>query len=472
MAGVFIFSSSCRKDQILNDSSAKLAFSSDTVIFDTVFTTVGSITKQLKIYNHYNKTLKISSITLGGGSTSNFTINVNGKPGASASNIEIGPKDSLYIFVRVTVDPNNKNTPLLITDSLTFITNSNTQKIQLAAYGQDAHFIVANQSLSGLNYKIVAGAKQNITWTNDKPYVVYGFAVIDSTGTLNIGPGVKIYFHSNSGMWVYKGGHINVNGQKDSVVTFQGDRLESWYQDSPGQWDRIWLNEGTDNNVFNYAVIKNGFIGIQAEILNTSMGVDKLVLKNTIIQNMSAFGIFTKGYNITASNSIISNCGSATAYLSVGGDYDFRQCTMANYWKYGARTNPTLVIANYYKDNANNIIYQGDMKNAYFGNCIIWGNNDEEILPDNLAGTAFNYQFYHCLLKTKLDTTHPNFLNCIRNSDPLFKNTDKYDFHLTTGSPAINKGDITLDTYIRTDLDGIARLPGVSPDLGVYQFVK
>ena len=46
-----------------------LSFSKDTVVFDTVFTTIGSTTQQFKIYNPSNKSVKIEQIELMGGRT-------------------------------------------------------------------------------------------------------------------------------------------------------------------------------------------------------------------------------------------------------------------------------------------------------------------------------------------------------------------------------------------------------------------
>src|SRR3989304_7063497 len=88
---------SCKKDAIITDPSAKLEFSTDTVIFDTVFTTIGSTTHFLKVYNRNNKKIIISSIWLAGGNSSRFRMNVDGMPATYVTDIEIPKKDSLYI---------------------------------------------------------------------------------------------------------------------------------------------------------------------------------------------------------------------------------------------------------------------------------------------------------------------------------------------------------------------------------------
>ncbi|MBQ3595979.1 MAG: hypothetical protein II981_11305, partial [Bacteroidales bacterium] len=144
--GITVAFASCKKpDEFSDDNSLKLAFSSDTITFDTVFTTIGSSTRQLMIYNNNTENLKISSIRLEGGNQSQFTINVDGESGYDFSDIEIYSKDSLYVFIRVTVNPDDQNTPFFVEDRLIFETNNNEQIVNLTAYGQNANYIIADQ---------------------------------------------------------------------------------------------------------------------------------------------------------------------------------------------------------------------------------------------------------------------------------------------------------------------------------------
>ena len=48
----------CRKKEDDFDTSASLQFSTDTILFDTVFTTIGSSTEYFMIYNSSNKAVK------------------------------------------------------------------------------------------------------------------------------------------------------------------------------------------------------------------------------------------------------------------------------------------------------------------------------------------------------------------------------------------------------------------------------
>ena len=132
---VIIFS--CKKEDIA--FSGDLNFSNDTVIFDTVFASVGSITKTLTIYNNKDYNI-ITNIQLNGSSAANFRINVDGISESAHENILIPSNDSIFIFVEVTIDPSSNNLPYILTDSIVFYSENYTQSVKLIAWGQDAHF--------------------------------------------------------------------------------------------------------------------------------------------------------------------------------------------------------------------------------------------------------------------------------------------------------------------------------------------
>ena len=96
---------SCQRDDFTTEPGIKLNFSVDTLRFDTVFTTLGSATRILKVYNDNDKAVRISEIALQEGNQSFFRLNVNGIPASEISNVEILSNDSLYIFAEVTIDP-------------------------------------------------------------------------------------------------------------------------------------------------------------------------------------------------------------------------------------------------------------------------------------------------------------------------------------------------------------------------------
>jgi hypothetical protein len=160
-------------------SKENLSFSVDTVVFDTVFTTVGSTTKQFKIYNPSSKSIQIDEIELMGGEQSPFRLNVDGEKGMFLENMVLEGKDSLYAFVEVTLSANAQSQPLIIEDSIRFRTNGKDQYVKLAVWGQDAYF-----HYKDLNEGI---------WPNDKPHVIYGYAAVDSSKSLTIQAGTNIH---------------------------------------------------------------------------------------------------------------------------------------------------------------------------------------------------------------------------------------------------------------------------------------
>jgi hypothetical protein len=460
----------CRKDEIITDRGAKPGFSTDSVLFDTVFTTVGSTTRLFKIYNTNSQALNISRAYLATGSTSQFRMNIDGVSGTSIADIEIMAGDSLFVFVQVTVNPTNQNAPLLIRDSIVFETNGNSQHVMLTAIGQDVHLHKPDHfPTNGLPpYSII---DCNTIWSNDKPHLIFGYAVVDEGCTLTITAGTRVHLGVRGVLWVYDGGTLVVQGAKDNEVVFQGSRLEPDYQDVPGQWGKIWLSAGSLNNKIDWAIIKNGSIGVQADTLGASTS-PTLVISNTIIKNMSAAAIYGQGSYIYGYNCVFANCGQYAGAFTIGGRYRFEHCTFANFTN-GSRSTPLLALNNYYVDITNTIQIR-DLDSAYFGNCILYGDLEEEIgLDSSTFGGVFSYKFDHCIIKTALNTSdalHYEF--AYPNVDPGFKDISTNNYRLYSASSfAVDKG--TTDIFIGTDLDFKPR-PNSSttslPDIGAYEF--
>ena len=470
---------SCKKDVLLTDSNAKLNFSTDTILFDTVFASIGSVTKNFRVYNPYDEVLKISSIRLANGAASLFRVNVNGIPGTSFSDIEIRGGDSIWVFVEVTVNPNNQSLPYVVQDSLIFETNGNIQDIDLVAWGQNAHFFIAKKESPNLPPYVIIDTNLNstITWDKNLPYVIYGgFAVVDSSTTLIITEGTQIHFSNAGGLWIYKSGTLKVQGTKDKPVVFQGLRRETALQEEPGQWDRIWINDGGIHEI-DYAVIKNGFIGLQLETLFDPALPVFLKLTNTQIRNMSGLGILARNFKVDGWNDVISNCGSYNAAFTIGGEYDFTHCTFANFWNFGQRTTPVMYLNNYTTDQAGQDV-PVPMTKAEFKNCIIYGNNDNELELDFKTGALNNHVFRNCIIKADGNTPTTDlshFPLIYLNNNPQFKNTFNNDLTLDTLAFAREKGDFSLINQsaippMNIDINGVTRpLGGTQPDLGAFE---
>ena len=76
-----MYSAACRQERFAANANVDLRFEVDSVLFDTVFATVGTITKRFKVYNPTSKNISIDEIFLGGrrmSGSSNFRLNING----------------------------------------------------------------------------------------------------------------------------------------------------------------------------------------------------------------------------------------------------------------------------------------------------------------------------------------------------------------------------------------------------------
>ncbi len=465
LAFVFL-SQSCRKDIFYNDDNAQLKFSEDTVHFDTVFTTVGSITLPLKVFNSYDNPVLISTIQLAGGEASQFRLNVDGEPGTVFHDIEIPANDSIYLFIEVTVDPNSDVTPYVIEDSILFETNGNLQDVNLVSWGQNAHFH---------NAEILC----DTTWTNNLPHVIYNYVFVDTGCTLTIEQGCRIFVHGSSS--VIAQGNIKVNGTKDSLVSFQGDRLEDFFGDVPGQWNGIYLLRGSVDNDITYAKIFNAIDGISLggrvddeftpdDISYFLIDQPELDISNSYIYDCQNNGIFSLNSKIAATNVLIYNVGLSNAALFLGGDYNFTHCTLANYSSaYLDHQTPVLGILDLYAFSTE-LIASSPVTKGDFINCIIYGSlpeGNEIVIDSSGAAEEFTYIFDHCVLKTDILPDELNDTECIF-ADPEFASIGERNYCPAQTSPALNAG---ISTGITIDIRGELRPApvGSAPDIGCYE---
>lgn len=470
---------SCRKDaDFIEDGSAKISFSTDSISFDTVFTTIGSSTQNFRIYNPHKDPIKISSIRLNGGTASNFRINIDGLSGNNFENVEIAAKDSLFAFIEVTVNPDNSLNPFVIEDFIEFNTNGNNQRVILTAWGQNAIYYTPTSFNTGLpDFTCLTGPCSDavppvdITWNNRLPIVVYGYIAIDTLDKLTIEAGTRIHFHNSGGMWVYRGGTLNVNGTKEKPVIFRGDRLDPAYDDVAGQWDRIWINEGATNSI-NYALIQNAFIGIQAEALflngnPTQLG--DLKLKNTIIKNCSGSGLLSAYFNIVAENVVIADCGENNTVLQALGNWRFDHCTFANYSSGTGRETPAVFVKNNYTVGNSLLV---DTPSVLIRNSIIYGNLDSEFNIEIINNGSSDVNVINSILKTDENTSNANKYTSIIKNPPneIFNDADGGDFELYDNSRARNQGNLNVGITVPLDLNGNSRTSDGSPDIGAYEF--
>ena len=493
---------SCRKDFETVPSKGRLTFSKDTVYLDTVFTGIASSTYTLKVYNKSDEDISIPSIALAKGSNSKYRIMVDGMTGEDGKgklfkNVELLAKDSLYIFIEETaamIDANPSD--FLYTDKILFDGAPYQQDVDLVTLIQDAVFLYSEKgeelllndddpdsNIYGFTLNENDPIHGNeLHFTKNKPYVIYGYAGVPANKKLVIDAGARVHFHDASGIFVKKLGSIEVNGEISSdakklekEVIFEGDRLEPRFSEIPGQWGSIYLAEGSTNNSFNHLTIKNSSVGLFVDRQDATT----TQIKNTQIYNCSDFGIIARKGKINGENIAINKCGQSSLACILGGTYNFNACTFANYWNLGSRQAPAVYLDNTYKQK--DVLFVSDLVAANFVNCIIYGNNNVEIGLKKDDSAQFNVNINHCLIKffdgsNQLNATLYDFVknpssknNIVGNfqtrKEPKFKDTTKNNLLILKNSDAIGKGNPSF--LLEKDILGVTRTS--PPDLGAYQ---
>ena len=504
----------CEPKEDLIQTTGRLEFNQDTVLFDTVFTTIRTVTKRLWVYNRNSGAVK-TDIGLAGTASTTYSLIINGDAGNAKSDVLIRGNDSLQVLVRAVLGDNGQATAakkFLVEDQINFRTNGNDQKVKLVAYGQNAYFHRADLILT------------NTTWRTDKPHVIINASRVIVPGqppvvfgvlvgeniTLTIPKGARIYSHA--GAYLQVDGTLRVNddfmpgtGATDTVkannpniVRFQGDRLETDYADIPGQWGGIVFTATSHSNSIRYAEIKNSTFG--ALLLNPKAltPYPDLTLTSTVIRNISGSnlsfanttasaggGVISYSGNLTATNCLFTNCGEYAVAGVGGGMYDFNFCTFANYTPAFRRETASLSFTNEKAtDSKIHLPLRFSLRNS-----ILWGSNlglgtiDDELYLKNYTEYAAitstsGIDIRNSLLRTKEYASTPAVVGTagvnLLNVDPLFTRTALFssrpDYTLQATSPAITpRRTPAVDVLPLPQFDLRNLLRQAMPALGAYE---
>jgi hypothetical protein len=483
--------SSCRSDFETIQSTGNLEFSKDTVFLDTVFTNIGSATYSLKVYNRTNEDLFIPKIRLSLGETSGYRLSVDGLSGKSFEDIEILAKDSLYVFIETTVDFQELNTSedqFLYSDAIEFSSEAHQQQVPLITLVKDAVFLYPKKDAEGITETIefetdptgeetgIQGfflEDEELRFTNEKPYVIYGYAAVPPNKVLEIEAGARIHFHANSGIIISEGAAIQAKGEASTAtdpsknqIIFEGDRLQPDFKNIPGQWGTIWFQKGSENSFLNHTIIKNATVGLLIDGAGEDFS-SPLHIANTQIYNSSTSGILARNASIEGENLVINNSGQASLHLALGGNYSFIHSTFANYWRNGYRNYPAVYISNAW-ETPTQTFYKEEIK-AHFSNCILYGNQTQELLINLQEAPNYSFTFDHCLIKSNDSVSNiAEFENVIFNEDPLFRDPARNNLQLLEESPARNTGNPATALEVPMDILRVNRT--LQPDIGAYEW--
>lgn len=426
---------SCWKEEDWQTEGVVLDFSCDTMAFDTVFTQMGTTTRQFKVYNNTSTPVRIAEVTLQEGRSSRFRLNVDGDTSMVARNINIAAGDSIFIFVRANINPNLQTEPFLIEDAVLFRLGDGEQRLPLTAYGRNAVYHIPTDTIHYADGTPVIDEFGNPYaysvidcqgWRHDLPHVVVGYAVVDSRNTLSLRAGDELYFANDAVLWVYDSATLDIRGTEQQSVLLTSLRHDGWYDFLPGQWGYVWLSQGSVNNYIDHAVVENGYMGIAVD--SCANANPTLCISNTQLRNHTVAALRCNTAHVLGDNLLVTNCGMATAALQYGGNYRFSRCTFANYWRYDKRTLPAVLVSNYYDDAQRRTRYVWPMQGTLV-DCIVYGSLARELIVelDSTSPVAFT-------------TVHSLVRGGEWDEDPLFVDPAEGDFHLQDDSPALGIG--------------------------------
>jgi len=475
------------EDEFVTDGSFDLTFSLDTLRFDTVFTELGSATRSFKVYNPLDEAIRIGRVRIAGNEGGRFRMNVDGIAGEVVEDVKVWPNDSIYLFVEVTIDPDQplSASPFVIEDQILFETGDKQQSVRLEAWGQNANYFP--DRFSRAVPTLLTCDNQTIVWDDPKPYVIYGQILIDSC-VLQVAAGTRIYVHGgiaenevfgtfNDGIiYTLQNGRVNFRGSQEEPIIVQGDRLEEPFQEEPGQWQGIIIGRGSRGNTMDYTEVKNAIFSVYVDSLG------ELTARNSRFYNSNSNGIVGFSSTIRLTNCLIYNNFGNSVQLTLGGVYQFDYCTLASY---GVDAS-ALSLSNFfcYDDPFECQVREDFPLRAVFRNCIFFGSARDELSFSDISGGQvpglFDVQFSHCILKVdqlleQQDSLYKDFLsspdciNCINatREDTLFANPNEDNYLLD--SLSIAEEQARPLPGISIDLNNNERDP-MQPDIGCFEY--
>jgi hypothetical protein len=327
----------------------------------------------------------------------------------------------------------------------------------------------------------------NATIDSLRPNLVFNHIYVAEGAKLTITEGAKLYMHAGANIIV--DGTLECRGSFEHPVVIRGDRFDcindvdqTPYDQMPNQWGAIYLQNAQSQHIIENTHIRGASAGIL--LIGANRSEPTLELRNSVVHNSGAYGVYAQQGNLVIENSEISNCGES-CIVQLGGSLRMAHTTIANYYRYASRKNASVRILNYVVQNGSSLYFP--ISSAVIENSIIFGSNSEELElgNDTTSLVDYNVLLSHTLIKGKQLETN-NFVNCYwaksRNvhnaSDTVFVNTKidniaetgYFNFRLDSLSHARNLASIPVANLYPLDLDGKDRNLDSNPDLGAYEW--
>ena len=472
----------CSDYETFSDSpSFRLAFSQDTIAFDTLISTIPSSTKTLYAFNNNGNGMRITTIQLEGGAKSLFRVNVDGRYLADGiwHDFEVLKHDSLVIRIEMTPPEVGTTEPLYFQDKLHFLLENGAQQTVVLSGGSIDAYIQRGGLI----------IDEDMSLLTDKAYVIYDSLVVNPGVTLTLTEGTRLMFHDKAALHVY--GRLLVEGTLEKPVVLRGDRMDHMfdyllYDNTPSRWEGVIIHHGSFGNVLTYCDLHSSLFGIiceDTEEVKPDETNPSVTLDCCILHNIGGDGLQFNNCVSKVTNTQISNTLGHTVNLN-GGIHEFVYCTLAQFYPFVANRGDGLHLVS----SADGDEY-GLLRKAHFINCVITGYGEDVIMGENIPQDgSCDYLLHHCFLNTPPVDDEEHFVGCIFDRDKKKNEEEKlvrqdnfvlfdtenffYDFTPKDSSMIRSLADPNYIGLPQFDRLGVSRLADDGPDAGCYEFVK
>jgi len=297
------------------------------------------------------------------------------------------------------------------------------------------------------------------TYTGGGRHNGYGRARLAKAGTA--GSPITIKSVTRGGAILDGGADVNMpyyfflEGASYNII--DGFVITNTYRCGISQWG------GQSNQFINNEIhhVGTGFVGVGdcgAGIWEDPASNGNYI-GNNYIHHCPSHALYLTGDNTTVFNNLVTHNGMFGLQMSGNIGVATNMKVYNNVFASNARSGIVIWLAHANHEIKNNIFYQ----NLEAG-ISLWDSTGSGIIIDNNVSYGNVQGDLIIGGGATISYTATNWLH----SDPLFVNAAALDFHLQSGSPAINTG-LTLSA-VTTDYDGFARPQGAAYDIGAYEF--
>ncbi len=337
-------------------------------------------------------------------------------------------------------------------------------------------------------------------YSKDDIFYVSGDLTIEDGGTLTINKGLEIRVapdHLQTGdplrveIVVEFGGTLNIMGEVGTEIVFKS------FTDSPpavDDWIGIKLEAGS-TSILKNVVIKNAAIGVAAyapltlEGLTIEDGIEGIethadvLVKNSVINNLTNTGIDVHSGTVTVENDTISNCAIGIDLSIVGSASAIVRDSYIHDITYSG-------VSSLFSDHSVTL-ERTRIENAFDGVRLVFGTNaviDACLIKNNDTGISITADSAPLIKRCVIDSNTTNGIYCVSGSNvtidaDTITNNSIGVYCLTNSNPTIQNGSwikgntagikaddfsnpVVRSSKITGNVNGVAVINDAEPDLG------